>query len=140
MTSEFETRSYLTDDCDQGDETLEVFMGGNGDWYIAIRWTGSDGLKHDRAVRLRTSGSAVPLAAVHVARLWRALPPPKEDQEDGRGWYAKANDAEYELAMRVSCLKCGAAEGQPCRRPDRPWKAHGIRIVDAVEAARGIHP
>lgn len=68
-----EPRRYLTDDADISDPMeLELFMGGNGDWYMSVLPKGDRLTRH--CVRVTTSGSKCPGAAVALARLYRALP------------------------------------------------------------------
>ena len=59
----------LTDDCDVNQNQLEVFVGGNGDYYIAVI---VDGVSH--AVRISTSGgNASTKVKLAVANLYRAM-------------------------------------------------------------------
>jgi len=68
-----EPRDYLTDDCDVGQETLRISMGGNGDWYITI--LDKPGHRIGSTVRLTTSGARREHehVALAVARLYDAL-------------------------------------------------------------------
>jgi len=59
----------LTDDCDINQNELETFIGGNGDFYIAIK---AEGKSH--AVRIATSGGIAPLdVKLAIANLHREM-------------------------------------------------------------------
>lgn len=64
-----EPDSLLTDDCDINENKLEVFAGGNGDYYIAIR---VNDISH--CVRVAMSGgNASTKIKLAVANLYRAM-------------------------------------------------------------------
>jgi len=59
----------LTDDCDINQNELETFIGGNGDFYIAIKAEGKS-----YAVRIATSGGIAPLdVKLAIANLHREM-------------------------------------------------------------------
>lgn len=77
MTEEWgEPREVVSDDADidlVGGYRLSIFMGGNGDWYVAILKPGE---RLGPCVRLRTSGGAAsdyPGLCVAIANAYRAL-------------------------------------------------------------------
>lgn len=65
--------SYLTDDADidRHRNTLQIFMGGNGDWYVSVAPEGEGDI--GRGVRITTSGSRVPGLGNAIAGAYRAL-------------------------------------------------------------------
>ena len=85
--SEREHRDFITDDCDQGKETLRVSSGGNGDWYVTI--LADPKHKIGPTVRVTTSGTRREYEHVPMAlfRLWEALggkgPPTFASMADG---------------------------------------------------------
>jgi len=63
----------LTDDMDLRDTSLEVFLGGNGDYYIELKETRKGELVK-LCTRIATSGGIAPLRVkLAVAELYRAL-------------------------------------------------------------------
>lgn len=67
------TAEYLTDDCDLDENTLEIFMGGNGDYYVGVRFRREDGLIDRRAVRVTTSGQRNSKFMLAISDAYRAL-------------------------------------------------------------------
>ncbi len=51
-----------TDDDDRG--VLEIFFGGNQDWYASMNWAEPNGRPPGPAVRFRTSGGSHPTTAI----------------------------------------------------------------------------
>ena len=67
----FAERRYLTDDCDQSDMELRLFMGDNGDWYLSILPQGDRLTRH--TVRITTRGQRLRGMVLAMHALWVAL-------------------------------------------------------------------
>lgn len=64
----------LTDDQDIRENYLQTIHGGNGDYYIAIKFKGRDGLFHKEDVRIAMSGGNAPSRVkLAVCELYRAM-------------------------------------------------------------------
>jgi hypothetical protein len=76
-----EPRSVASDDSDMEPNSLDIFQGGNGDWYLSIRETEH---RLGKAVRLSTSGGAsarFPGIGLAILALYNALGPRKKISE-----------------------------------------------------------
>jgi hypothetical protein len=63
-----------TDDIDLDDNSFRIIVGGNGDYYLQIRYKQHDGNYMIPSVRLRTHGSSLPTSVlVAVSNLWREM-------------------------------------------------------------------
>lgn len=72
----------LTDDQDINQNDLQLRLGGNGDYYITIRFRDNDGYWQRQSVRVATSGGNAPLnVKIAVANLYRAMEEAKLNDE-----------------------------------------------------------
>lgn len=64
----------LTDDCDFDDTILDMFVGGNGDYYLSLKQTNHDGkiIKIDFRVAM-SGGNASTRTKLAIAELYRSL-------------------------------------------------------------------
>lgn len=69
-----EVRAYVTDDCDIDTNRLEMFMGGNGDWYVCVVFQDDAGFTRRKAVRITTSGQRHHDLVGACANFYKALP------------------------------------------------------------------
>lgn len=79
-----EIRTYPSDEgyCDDAAPVLQVFFGGNLDWYVAIEFTDhrlEKPMRRTVAVRITTSGSRIPGLAVVIKKLFEKLGSPERE-------------------------------------------------------------
>ncbi len=68
-----EPRIYKTDDADMCENQLKILQGGNGDWYVVVRYIAPSGYWAEEAVRVTTSGQQIEGFDAAVAKAYRAL-------------------------------------------------------------------
>lgn len=69
-----EKRVYKTDDADESESQLEILQGGNGDWYVFVRYKDpEDGMIGLEGVRIVTSGQKIDGFPNAIAQAYRAI-------------------------------------------------------------------
>ncbi len=64
----------LTDDQDKEENYLQTMHGGNGDYYIIVKFKTKEGLWDSKGVRISTSGGNAPSEVkIAAAELYRAM-------------------------------------------------------------------
>ena len=72
----------LTDDQDIRENYLQTYAGGNGDYYIIIKFKGKDGFWRKEDVRIAMSGGNAPTRVkLAVCELYRAMQESKLNEE-----------------------------------------------------------
>ena len=64
----------LSDDQDIEENYLQTLLGGNGDYYISVKFKNSEGFWERKGVRISTSGGNAPSEVkIAAAELYRAM-------------------------------------------------------------------